>query len=58
MERTFEPKRRLTTWKNNNFNNGQKNGYVSDADYDQQKKDARSRAENAKLKALNKQIWD
>ena len=58
MERTFEPKRRLTTWKNNNFNNGQKNGYVSDADYDQQKKDARSRAENAKLKALNKHIWD
>ena len=58
MQKTFEPKRRLTTWSNNNFNNGQKNGYVSDADYDQQKKDARNREENKKLKALNKHIWD
>ena len=58
LQRTFEIKRRLTTWKNNNFNNGQKNGFISDADYDQQKKDARNRAENAKLKELNKHIWD
>ena len=58
LQKTFEIKRRLTTWKNNNFNNGKKNGYVSDADYDQQKKDARNREENKKLKALNKHIWD
>ena len=58
LQRTFEIKRRLTTWKNNNFNNGQKNGFISDAEYDQQKKDARNREENKKLKALNKHIWD
>ena len=58
LQKTFEIKRRLTTWKNNNFNNGKKNGYVSDADYDQQKKDARNREENKKLKELNKHIWD
>ena len=41
MQQTFEIKRRLTTWKNNNFNNGKKNGFISDNEYDHQKREER-----------------
>lgn len=50
MQKTFEIKRRLTTWKNNNFNNGNKNGFISDNEYDHQKREERRLQENRELK--------
>ncbi len=58
MQKTFEIKRRLTTWKNNNFNNGNKNGFISDNEYDHQKREERRLQENRELKKKYAHIFN
>ena len=58
MQKTFENKRRLTTWNNNNFNNGKKNRFISDDDYDHQKREERRLQENKELKKKYSHIFN
>ena len=61
MQKTFENKRRLTTWKNNKFNSNGKSGkstFMSDKDYDLQKKEQRRLSENAKIKEKFSHIFE
>ena len=61
MQKTFEIKRRLTTWKNNKFNSNGKSGkstFMSDKDYDLQKKEQRRLSENAKIKEKFSHIFE
>ena len=60
LQKTFEIKRRLTTWKNKTFNNGNngKSTFMSDKDYDLKKQEDRRLAENKALKQKYPQIFE